>query len=189
MEKEEFAQHFAENAAAKVEELLKEAYIKGYEQGLVDAGTPLNIDGVTYVDMGLPSGTMWSKYSLEYCDYGYKQRKLSYLEAIKLPIPTVEQWQELCQYCRFEKQLIIGLSGGRIGYDYAPAGYRIHSLGEGCKENRNMFWLKSDVDSDNHASAMIYDFETDDEECHIFKGTSKHFIGYKLPVFLVREKG
>ncbi len=189
MKKEELAQHFAESAAAKVAELLKEAYIKGYEQGVLDSGVPLRVNGVRYIDLGLPSGTMWSDHSLEYCDYGYRQRKLSYNEAIKLQIPTVEQWEELCRFCRFEKNLIIGLSGGRIGYDYAPAGYRIHSLGEGCEENRNMFWLKSDVDSENNASVMIYDFEVDDEEYKIFKGTSKHFIGYKLPVFLVRNKG
>mgnify|MGYP007070184901 CR=1 FL=1 len=95
MEKEEFAQLFAENASDKVLELLKDAYLKGYEQGIIDAGVPLNIDGVTYIDMGLPSGTMWSKHSLEYCNYGYKQRKLSYYEAIKLKnLSLIEKKEE-----------------------------------------------------------------------------------------------
>lgn len=50
MKKEELAQHFAESAAAKVAELLKEAYIKGYEQGVLDSGVPLtHIAAFSYV--------------------------------------------------------------------------------------------------------------------------------------------
>lgn len=181
---------FAKQKTAEIGKMIKEAYLKGYEHGQLDSGNPINIDGVQYVDLGLPSGTLWSKTYLYYCDYGYRQNRLSFLEAQNLPIPTKEQWEEVQKYCVFDKENIIGLSGGRIGYVRAPAGYYIRDLGEGCEEEHNMFWLKGDIDNDNKAPTMIYDLRIvkDDRIAYTFKGSSRHFVGYKLPVFLVRNK-
>lgn len=191
MTKEELAAQFAEQKNVELSELIKEAYLKGYEQGCLDSTGIFSVDGVKYVDLGLPSGTLWSKTPIEYCNYGYKQRLLSYHEALKLEIPTVEQWEEVCQFCRFEQEKIIGPSGNRIGYSWAPARYRIYNLGEGCEENRQMFWLKGDIDSENNAPTFIYDIKQEDDTEWIFsnvKGSSRHFIGYKLPVFLVKKR-
>ena len=191
MTKEELASQFAEQKNVELTELIKEAYLKGYEQGTIDSTATLCFDGIEYVDLGLPSGTLWSKEPLVYLDYGYKQMRLSYKEALKLQIPTVEQWKEVCRFCRFEQEKIIGPSGERIGYGWAPAGYRIYNLGEGCEENRQMFWLKGDVDSEGNAPTFIYDIKREDNHKWVFsnvKGPSRHFTGYKLPVFLVTKK-
>lgn len=190
MTKEELAKQFAKQKVAELNNLIKEAYLKGYEHGQLDAGVPININGVEYVDLGLPSGTLWSKTSLYYCDYGYRQNRFSYYEAQNLPIPTKAQWDEVQKFCVFDKENIIGLSGGRIGYKRAPAGYFIRDLGEGCEEDKNMFWLKGDIDNENKASTMIYDLKLtkNNQITYTYKGVSRHFIGYKLPVFLVKNK-
>ena len=191
MTKEELAAQFTEQKAKEFTEIIKEAYLKGYVQGRLDAFAPINIDGVEYVDLGLPSGTLWSKTSYNYLNYGYKQKLLSYREALNLPIPSLEQWQEVLDYCHFNNCYIIGPSGGRIGYDWAPSGYLIHNLGEECEQNGNMFWLKGEVDNKNTAPTMIYDIKRKDEielNFWVYKGTSRHFTGYKLPVFLVKNK-
>lgn len=191
MTKEELAEQFAEQKAEELTSMLKEAYLKGYEQGTLNANQTFSIDGFTVVDLGLPSGTMWTKEPLCILHYGYKQERLSYQEAAKLPIPTEEQWDEVCRYCRFENDKIIGPSGERIGYGWAPAGYRIYNLGEGCEEGQNMFWLKGEVDTENTAPTMLYDIKREDEMEFIYshiKGTSRHFTGFKLPVFLVKNK-
>ena len=191
MTKEELAEQFAEQKVAELENVIQEAYLKGYEQGCLDSNKTLKIDGITYVDLGLPSGTLWSKHALQNCCFGYYQRHFSFIEACQLQLPTIEQWDEVCRYCRFEQDKIIGPSGERIGYDWAPSGYLIRNLGEGCEENRNMFWLKGDVDAENTAPTMLYDIKREDEMELIFshvKGTSRHFTGFKLPVFLVKNK-
>lgn len=188
MTKEEYAEQFAEEKIAELANVIKEAYKRGYEQGCLDASNTLSIDDVEYVDLGLPSGPLWSKTPREYFDYGYKQTRLSYQEAAKLEIPTEKQWEEVLQYCHFEQHLIIGPSGQRIGYGWAPAGYRIYNLGESCKNDRNLFWLRGEVDSENNAPAMLYDLEGEYGKYVIHKGTAKHFIGFKLPIFLVKNK-
>ena len=191
MNKEELAAQFAEQKVEELTKAIKEAYLKGYEQGSLDNSGTVSINNVSYVDLGLPSGTLWSEYPLFHLDYGYKQKRLSYVEAARLPIPTKEQWDEVCQLCRFEKEKIIGPSGKRIGYKWAPGGYLIHDLGEGCKKGEQMYWLKGEVDSNNEAPTMIYDLEITGQfnfiKNHI-KGSSRHFTGYKLPVFLVKNK-
>ena len=61
MTKEELAQQYAEEKAAEMAELLKAAYLKGYEQGELKVACSISIEGVEYYDLGLPSGTLWSK--------------------------------------------------------------------------------------------------------------------------------
>ena len=108
MTKEELAEQFAEQKAEELSAIVKEAYLKGYEKGCLDSNQTFSMDGYSVVDLGLPSGTMWTKEPLCILNYGYKQERLSYHEASKLPIPTKEQWEEVCQYCRFENDKIIG---------------------------------------------------------------------------------
>ena len=188
MTKEELAEKFAEQKAEELSSILKDAYLKGYEQGCLDSNKTLNIDGVKYVNLGLPTGTLWSTHALEGCNYGYYQRRFSYKEACQLQLPTIEQWDEVCKYCRFDDRNIIGPSGERIGYNRANSGYLIRNLGEGCEENRNMFWLKGDVDAKNNAPVMVYDLAGKAPDYEIIIGKDVHFIGYKLPVFLVKNK-
>lgn len=188
MTKEELAEQFAEQKAEELSSILKDAYLKGYDQGRMDFNRTLKIDGVKYIDLGLPSGTLWSRTPLQYEHYGYHLSLFSYNEASNMQIPTLEQWDEVYKYCRFEGRLIIGPSGGRIGYGMAPAGYVINSLGEGCEKEMNKLWLKGDVDAENNAPVMVFDLAGKAPNYENIIGKDVHFIGYKLPVFLVKNK-
>ena len=99
---ERAAKYAAERANKVFADALAEAYKDGYRDGYNDhKANPMvelvnDYDEVEYVDLGLPSGTLWSK------DYLRKDGKIVYLpfcEAIKLMLPTEEQWKELRTYC------------------------------------------------------------------------------------------
>lgn len=95
-------------AEGKVQEALtavvEKAYSDGYQAGYNDAIEKLNNgvqelegDGITYVDLGLPSGTLWASDYLR--DKNGKIVSLPYIEAAPLNIPTQEQFEELKKYC------------------------------------------------------------------------------------------
>jgi hypothetical protein len=70
---------------------------------------------ITYIDLGLPSGTLWASSNSEICG----KRHFTYDEAMKNfdeQMPTAEQFQELVDNCKWHW---IELFGGRI------KGYRI----------------------------------------------------------------
>lgn len=197
MNKEELAKQFAEQKNAELESIIKEAYLKGYEQALFDTNKVINIDGIEYVDMGLPSGTLWSKHPL--WDKG-EYIRVNYLEAQNLPIPTKDQWEEIYNKCAFKKNEIIAPlpSCQRIGFDF----WRKGLWGEECNESTGYkFWLKGCIDEANKAPVMVYciknsihnfDYRLLSEPYRNDKdyliGSDTYFTGYKLPVFLVRNK-
>ena len=95
---------------------IEQAYIDGYEAGF-NAGASANntdnngvvlIDGVEFVDMGLPSNTLWAKeYLKDSKDYVLR---LNYYEAEKLSIiPSEKQFDELDKRCK--KELITNNNG------------------------------------------------------------------------------
>lgn len=198
MTKEELAELFAEQKKEELTTLIKEAYLKGYEQGQLGVSVPIFIDGVEYVDLGMPSGTLWSKEPLTK-NGSYLQ--VSYSEAMTLPIPTREQWEELNKTCAFKNNKIVAPlpTCQRIGFEYWRKGLQ----GEECDYFTGYkFWLKGEIDSLKHAPVMVYCVK--DKEKHgieyrelskyfrndryLLIGSDKHFTGYKLPVFLVKNK-
>ena len=172
MTKEEFAQQYAEEKAAEMAKLLKAAYLKGYEQGELKVACSISIEGVEYYDLGLPSGTLWSKPLEGFRSY----RQFSHLQAMKYDgLPTEAQWEELKEICRIHSYNIIGRSGERI-YICTTNGYRGEYVPEGC----NYFWLKPEMDEKGEAKAGRFNAD----------GLSvvSHFAGYKLPVMLTKKR-
>ena len=51
-----------------------------------------------------------------------------------------------------------------------------------------MFWLKGEADEENNAPVMVYDLVDKEPNYEHIIGKDVHFIGYKLPVFLVKNK-
>lgn len=198
MTKEELANQFAEHKNAELESLIKEAYLKGYDQALFDTKKIITIDNITYVDMGLQSGTLWSVHPLwDTGDY----IQVNYSEAQNLSLPTKEQWEELVKKCAFKKNEIVAPfpSCKRIYFDF----WRKGLMGEECNDGTGYkFWLKGEVDDANRAPVMVYcikngkksilDYRLPSEpyrnDSDYIIGSDKHFTGFKLPVFLVRNK-
>jgi len=119
----------AENYAAEktndlIAKAIAQAYADGYRDGYKDceAERPviLNDSSNEYVDLGLPSGTLWaSDYEREKGSTIYT----SYEKAFKLSIPTKEQVQELLDFCLWEK--IKGQRGSSCNICFGPNGKSI----------------------------------------------------------------
>ncbi len=173
----EYAEGKAMNALTSA---IETAYADGYNAGYSDAlaskkdETPddLVVDGVEYVDLGLPSGTQWA--------YGYLKDKdgkivcLSYEEAAKLNIPTKEQYEELVNNSRILTNVspndIIVFSGH--GYNLCYAYVKFFK-----SRHVSMFWLKSNNNQEKSLAACM---------CREVQSSSEVNSYYKLPVILVK---
>lgn len=192
----------AENyAEGKVNEVLtlaiEQAYIDGYRDGYKDCEEEISVDlsceEVEYVDLGLPSGTLWAKdYMKE--ENGNILLYMTHGEANCLNIPTQEQWDELKRVCVFEKKTakdfqgseyltklkILAPNGAILIFD--TTGYFTTEY----KHNRSVnFWLKDDSEESFKKNAVKLDYwmKIDDD-----REIEDIFCGYKLPVRLVKQK-
>ena len=167
----EKAKNYAEG---KVNEALTQAiakaYLEGYQDGYRDceAKLPIDIsneeveeDDVEYVDLGLPSGTLWAK------DYKKESNEVLYLpygKASCLNIPTEEQWNELEEECVFQ---YINYNPGNLAYAVCigPNGNTIVFNTKGMikyinieqKEYGAYFWLKEEEGNSSKTAIKIYD--------------------------------
>lgn len=191
------AQSYYESHEAQIKELIltayKEGYTEGYNRGLIKSHEII-IDRVKYIDLGLPSGTLWSRpidkipSGCNYFDYV----RCSYSEVSELSLPTLEDFEELYHHCMpsFHNEIsksvqFTALNGQRIAIDtknYKPqnSNYTRLRQGEMVPAGTNMFWLKSEV-KDNEASVAVID--TNIKELY----PSTHYVGYKLPFLLVKK--
>lgn len=201
-----FIMNIAEKAASYAEEksgevmtnAIAQAYADGYRDGYRDREDEIPIDlrdnKTEYVDLGLPSGTLWAK------DYekteGGSELSLAYEEASHLNIPTNEQWTELRENCIWQKCSAfrngstrhvfecIGPNGNTI--EFAPTGYNSAEL---CLNMTNAyFWTKGEILNNNSRTAARIQFVNrtfvDEVDCC----WEALFTGYSLSVRLVKQK-
>jgi hypothetical protein len=162
--------------------VIEQAYKDGYNEGYNDAiangkdNAPEDLnDGVEYVDLGLPSGTLWSSnYLKKDKDILY----LSYVEACKYNIPTKEQFEELVKYCT----IIPNANNSGLNY-IGPNGkyfilyYCFTYQGDNSSYSRNCrFWIKDEeteeLDRSYACSGQLQSF----------------FMGNRIPVMVVKQK-
>ena len=191
----------ANYAAEKANELLvnaiAQAYADGYRDGYDEAenkGNSARIDNAEVFDLGLPSKTWWSLKYLE--DEKGDTNYLSYPDASKLGLPTLEQVEELIKRCKWQGSW----SSSRqtfYGADCQGASGRIiEFLSFGYKEGERLvgvphygggiayFWIQDDEEGDEKNAIKIFDVEDGKPKMEIVK----LFSGYKLPVMIVRKK-
>lgn len=193
---EQMALSYYESHAMEIKKIILNSFTEGYSQGLKRM-QEVTLDRVRFHDLGLSSGTLWSSPVCENHPDTYVTYKLaSYNDVCNLPLPTLEDYQELIHNCRIDHNTslvskdieIIGPNGKRIGIgtqDYRNRPDNPNSMmcirkGESVNEYENIFWLKSDV-IDNYATVAVLNFN---------KKTillSKHFTGDKLPYILVKK--
>jgi hypothetical protein len=188
-------------AAEKTNELIvkaiAQAYADGYRDGYDDAenkGDSVRCNNVEVFDMGLPSKTWWSLKYLE--DEEEDTKYLSYSDALKLGLPTLEQVEELIDRCRWQGSW----SSSRLTFYGADcqgaSGKIIEFLSFGYKEGERLvgvphygggiayFWIQDDEEGDEKNAIKIFDVEDGKPKMEIVK----LFSGYKLPVMIVRKK-
>lgn len=85
-----------------ISQTIQKAFEDGYKAGYEDGRNSIPVDNLDdgYVDLGLPSGTLWAKdYVVNEND---EYEMLNYDEAKKYSLPTQEQFEELVANCTFD---------------------------------------------------------------------------------------
>lgn len=200
------ADKYAEGKAiAAFNDAIAKAYFDGYHDGYKDREAEIPADltkeKTDYVDLGLPSGTLWAN-DYEKDDEG-NILYLPYVEAKKYKLPTVEQWKELVSNCRWSfdtdkawdgKEWVedavlvsahcIGPNGQLI--ELKASGYR--KVAQIVETDRVCFWLNNNTDETEGGSSIgtfkkyFYQPVSTDENNII----AKFFTGYSIPIRLVR---
>ena len=118
---------------------------------------------MNYIDLGLPSGTLWAD-----CNYGASKPEeygdyYSFDEAqsLDIKVPTIKQWKELINKCAWtwttqngiNGRLVTGSNGNSIflpaaGYRYVDDLYHAGSLGH--------YWSSSLTGSPNYAWEVYF---------------------------------
>lgn len=190
----EQAEKYAEGKANQaITKAIAEAYIEGYQAGYKDREEEIPMElrdnKNQYVDLGLPSGTLWSNDYEK--DRNGERLYMPYKDASQMKLPTIEQVQELLYRCAWELDSVyspqyaqcIGPNGKRIRFDitgYADAIY--------TKDQHDIyFWTYDNNKSDNRDAAYIYSgYQKTCRAASIYKEITKKFQGCHLPVRTVK---
>lgn len=188
-------------AEENVINILKEAFAKvyadGYRDGYKDCqdnvSVNLPISNTEYVDLGLPSGTLWST------DYERDENEillLPHTKASNLEIPSVEQWEELRNTCQWEfdidrsydlcKAQCVGPNGNILRFDRTGK-KNIDTLSEIWEI---FFWVKDEKEGNNRNAVHMYNGGKKGPGA-FYKSAQTviedFFSGYKLPIRLVKK--
>ena len=190
----EVRQIAAEYAVAQTNEVMSLAIAKAYEDGYRDGyrerdeeiPVDLRDNKTEYVDLGLPSGTLWAA-DYERINGNEAIEYLPYEKAYLLNIPTKEQWEELLGVCRWNYKCIssktmyficIGPNGNTITF---PCYGSIQNGESTTYPTYAMFWIHDEEEElEKNAVHMHY-------YSRQYKEVVKTYKGYKLPVRLVRQ--
>lgn len=198
---QEKANSYAEKQVIKVlKESFAKVYSDGYRDGYKDREGEIPIDlrdnKTEYVDLGLPSGTLWAKDYVKGEDG--KISYYTYEEASILNIPTRDQWNELKNCCKWD--FVIDKTGLLIRTDCAGPNGRVISFDNTGQIQaiqkkdlyESFYWIKEDTEGNDKIAVHIYrkKLYLDNSSYYFtdFNVIQKTFSGYKLPVRLVRKK-
>ena len=197
----EKAKNYAEeNLINVIKEAFAKVYADGYHDGYKDRENEIPVDlrkeHTMFVDLGLPSGTLWS------ADYEKSEDDIlfvPYIRAQEFDIPTEEQWNELVEHCRWQGNYS---STGMTFYGVTCIGPNGNSI-EFCSKG----YLKDEkqVGHINYGGGEVYFWIHDEEENNTHekkvisikdKGLEREpsieliqlFSGYKCPIRLVKTQ-
>jgi hypothetical protein len=173
-----------ENVINVLKEAFAKVYADGYRDGYKDCEEEIPVDlrlnETEFIDLGLPSGTLWSS---SYERIGEERLYLPYDKAKEMNIPTEDQWRELRKECKWsidsDKLYCIGPNGNSINFE--RTGYI------SIKKNKEIadwsfFWIKNEEENGNecYSAKMSWLTASDERFYSIFRG-------YSLPIRLVRN--
>ena len=196
----ERAASYAEGKANEaITKAIAQAYADGYRDGYKDRENEIPVDlrdnKTVFVDLGLPSGTLWS------ADYEREDEKvifLPYKTAENYNLPTEEQWKELFETCERHGKYntygdlysvtFIGPNGNSI--DFHSTGYK--KAGRLVQKNNNgaghvFFWI-SNKEGGNEKKTVNMGRTGEGAFRKTDIDITTLFSGFQLPVRLVRFK-
>lgn len=161
---EEKAQAFALKKLEGQIESLKRAYIEGYNDALKEhLHLPVVEEGIEYLDMSLPSGTMWSQI-IRNDDEFLTEKSVPYNDVKDLEIPTIEDIEEL--------------KANTHHYGYSKYVAYTSKNGEKlCIDQKVQFWVKTNDEESNEVYCCTSGLNIE----RVFRGLSKNFLLVKRP--------
>ncbi len=189
----EKANNYAEeNVINVLKEAFAKVYADGYSDGYKDCKEEIPVDlydkKTEYVDLGLPSGTLWS---MDYERDGDGILFQPHINTGMLNIPTRKQWEELVDVCKWEydksgsfhEAYCIGPNGKILKFCLSGM---VH-VDKKVEEGSAYFWISEQQDGNEKSAVCIYDV-TKNGINYTDKEVRSIFSGYKLPVRLVKSK-
>ena len=185
---QEKAKKYAEGKIiSAMEQAITDAYVEGYNAACEEIShyekRIINDDGIVYVDMKLPSGTLWATRLLN-----NGAVKATYFEALKYSIPSFDQWQELIKETAFQVDIdginIVSVDGTSIhlaATEYDTSGNRAVTI-----------WLKDESDHIVNSKHAYSIHKAINEYSGTYISTvapGVSFKGQKKPILLVKSKG
>lgn len=127
-----------------------------------------------YVDLGLPSNTLWAEKNEGYDDKLYKYYEIPYTE----DLPTKEQFEELINQCTwtwmYENNVpgykIIGPNGNSIFL--LAAGFVVGDLSRSCRYTKGFYWSKDKHIKYNNLTYRLEFYFTTEEHYYLSGGGS-----------------
>lgn len=183
--KELSANYATEKTNEMMSQIVAQAFADGYRMGYKDREDEIPVDlrdGKTeFVDLGLPSGTLWSD---DYERQEGRRMYLTYEKTADYSIPSESQCEELITKCawRYTKTsgfTCIGPNGNSIRF--RQTGF-MKVEGEIIYKDACYIWANC-KGSDTNKRGMILC----DEREHL-KTVSDVFMGYRLPIRTVKNK-
>lgn len=174
-----------------IDKAIAQAYADGYRDGYKDREDEIPVDlrdnETEFVDLGLPSGTMWSTDYEKIDDDHYLF--VPYADTKMFNIPNIEQWEELVNVCKWEydknggfhEAYCIGPNGKVLKFYLTGLVHVEYVLEEG----KAFFWVSDENEGDEKSAVYICDRSRNGYK-YTDKGIEKFFSGYKLPVRLVK---
>lgn len=165
------------------------AYIAGYEMGYKDGLAKLSnedIEESDYVDLGLPSGTLWSK---DYLKLDGKTAFMAFINAKKYNLPSEEQWMELLENCECSVILWYNTKNVSSAKFVGPSGESL------CLQNVGRY----EIDFIEKPRDIFIFLDNESENNKVKAGYIKRadcwnneiediFVGYRLPILTVKSK-
>ena len=171
-----------ENVINVLKEAFAKVYADGYRDGYKDCNSNVSVSKTEYVDLGLPSGTLWSAdYEKDVDEIIFDPYELASTKAI----PTRAQWNELrrCAKWKFigkddklEVVKCIGPNGNTISFH--PAGGE--NFTKKVRSGRVLFWVKST--SLRNCAVHLWKYNNEGHE-----DTDSQSSDLKLPIRLVKK--
>lgn len=189
----------AENYAAErtndvMTKAIAQAYADGYRDGYKDREEEIPVDlrdnKTEYVDLGLPSGTLWAT------DYEKEEGNRMYIpygRASLMNIPTKEQWEELYNICDWEfgindsfflcEARCVGPNGNILRFERTGK----KNISTQSDYSEVFFWVRGETEGNGRDAVHIYNYGKGTHTKNGYATIDEFFSGYKLPVRLVRK--
>lgn len=161
-----------------IDKAIAQAYADGYRDGYKDREEDIPVDlrenKTEFVDLDLPSGTLWAK---DFEKDGDNMMFVPYLQAKKYNLPTREQWEELVNCCEWGLFGQVFRCTGKNGetLDFSKTGRIMTTYSDGDKSY--LWLLEETVDNNNTLVCLKSPWNKIIEES---------FMGFKYPIRQVR---